>query len=240
MHNCKYCNKEFKSRRGLRYHKLRHHQDIYLRDLDRETTYLTNPKVCAGCKISLPYKQRHNKFCTQSCAASYNNIVRPRKPKRLSPVKIKKKYVKKEYDGYKNSKYTFDLVSSAVAASRSIAGALTILGLKPKGNNYHTLKKHLQRLDINTDHWLGQSWSKNEQLKNWSDYARSGSVRKQLIKQLGNKCQECGITEWRNHPLSIEMDHIDGDRTNNNVTNLKLLCPNCHSITPTWKGKKRL
>ena len=51
------------------------------------------------------------------------------------------------------------------------------------------------------------------------------------------KCQNCGISEWQGVEIPLELDHINGDSTNNSVDNLRLLCPNCHSITPTWRGR---
>ncbi|MGM9530406.1 HNH endonuclease [Intestinibacter sp.] len=44
-----------------------------------------------------------------------------------------------------------------------------------------------------------------------------------------NKCEECGITEWRGKPITIQLHHINGDRSDNRVENLRMLCPNCHS-----------
>lgn len=52
-----------------------------------------------------------------------------------------------------------------------------------------------------------------------------------------NKCEECGLTEWNGKPIQCELDHIDGDRTNHSLDNLKILCPNCHSQTPTFRAK---
>jgi len=54
---------------------------------------------------------------------------------------------------------------------------------------------------------------------------------------VGKKCQNCGISEWHGVEIPLELDHINGDSTNNRVDNLRLLCPNCHSITPTWRGR---
>lgn len=64
-------------------------------------------------------------------------------------------------------------------------------------------------------------------------------LKKYLKRVRGDCCSECGIDEWKNHVLSTELDHIDGDASNNFPINLRLLCPNCHSITPSWKGRNR-
>lgn len=53
-----------------------------------------------------------------------------------------------------------------------------------------------------------------------------------------DRCEECGITEWRDKPILFELHHIDGDRNNNKLSNLKMLCPNCHAQTDNYKSKK--
>jgi 5-methylcytosine-specific restriction endonuclease McrA len=52
-----------------------------------------------------------------------------------------------------------------------------------------------------------------------------------------NECEECGLTEWRNQPLSMALHHINGDGRDNRLENLVLLCPNCHSQTPNFGVK---
>lgn len=68
----------------------------------------------------------------------------------------------------------------------------------------------------------------------------TSSIRKHIHDQglLGDKCTGCGIKEWKGELLSLEIDHVDGNNKNNKKENLKLLCPNCHSITPTYRSKK--
>ena len=70
---------------------------------------------------------------------------------------------------------------------------------------------------------------------------RSGVLKKKLINEglIEDVCDECGITNlWCGKPITLELDHIDGDRFNNDFSNLRVLCPNCHSQTPTFRKKK--
>lgn len=50
-------------------------------------------------------------------------------------------------------------------------------------------------------------------------------------------CGECGITEWNGKEITLELDHVNGNNRDNRLQNLLLLCPNCHSQTPTWRGR---
>lgn len=63
--------------------------------------------------------------------------------------------------------------------------------------------------------------------------------RKRVILEQDGKCNKCGIDEWFEQPLSLELEHKDGDSTNNKRENLEALCPNCHCITPTWRGRNK-
>jgi len=60
-----------------------------------------------------------------------------------------------------------------------------------------------------------------------------------LAMERGYKCAVCGITTHNNKPLVLECDHIDGNHKNNVPENLRLICPNCHSQTNTYKGRNR-
>lgn len=64
-------------------------------------------------------------------------------------------------------------------------------------------------------------------------------VKLRLLKArlLENQCRECGITNWRGEALSLHLDHINGVRNDNRLENLRMLCPNCHSQTPTYSGR---
>lgn len=66
---------------------------------------------------------------------------------------------------------------------------------------------------------------------------RGGVLLPELIKLRGHKCECCGLSEWNNLPITLQAHHIDGDKTNNELENLSLLCPNCHSQTDNFCSK---
>ena len=64
------------------------------------------------------------------------------------------------------------------------------------------------------------------------------TIKKWIKQEREHKCEECGTKEWNGKRLPMEVHHIDGNITNNDINNLKVVCPNCHSLTPTWRRKK--
>ena len=64
-----------------------------------------------------------------------------------------------------------------------------------------------------------------------------GVMKRYLSDSCGYKCAVCGIIDWNNKKLVLELEHIDGNSDNNALENLCLICPNCHSQTDTYKGK---
>lgn len=80
-----------------------------------------------------------------------------------------------------------------------------------------------------------------EEIKNFFkkyDTPLSGNIlNKKMLEIKEHKCECCGNTEWLGQPIHLQVHHIDGDRTNNTLENLQLLCLNCHSYTPNYGSK---
>ena len=91
------------------------------------------------------------------------------------------------------------------------------------------------QLDQNTEKFR-ETWKQKMKDKSWEDLGID-SKRIRVILDQNGCCHECGINEWRGQPLTLETEHIDGDHSNNTRENVIALCPNCHSITPTWRGR---
>lgn len=64
------------------------------------------------------------------------------------------------------------------------------------------------------------------------------TIRGYLLKT-NRKCSDCGLAEWKQKPIPLEIHHVDGDSNNNAFNNLVLICPNCHALTPTYKARNK-
>jgi hypothetical protein len=65
------------------------------------------------------------------------------------------------------------------------------------------------------------------------------TLRKYLAEERGKKCEVCAIIDWNGKPITLEVDHVDGNPYNNLPDNLRFICPNCHSQTDTYKNKNK-
>lgn len=147
-------------------------------------------------------------------------------------------------------KITEDVFTDAVKSSFSLAQVLRVLGIKPAGGNYQTIRHRIKTSKVDTSHFTGKMWSKGKKIgpqRPIEDYLIEGKListnflRLRLLKEgiFEKICSSCGLDSWMNAPIPIELDHINGDKYNNTLENLRILCPNCHALTDTYKGKNR-
>lgn len=151
-----------------------------------------------------------------------------------------------------NNKYSYteEELREAVKTSTSIRQVLEKLNIVPAGGNYQTTNRRIEKLNIDTSHFMGQAWNKGLEIgpkRPIEEYLIENSVvqsfrlKNRLISEglKEHKCECCGLTEWLGEPIPLELDHVDGDHYNNTLENLKILCPNCHAKTPTYRGKNK-
>lgn len=150
-----------------------------------------------------------------------------------------------------SSKYTEEEFIEAVKTSTSIRQVLSKIGVKEAGGNYKVAKDKIKRLNLDTSHFTGMGWLKGQTHKHTTkpieyyltedSYHQSYKLKLRLIAEgiKKHKCECCGITEWMGEPTPIELDHINGNNRDNRLENLRILCPNCHAQTDTYRGKNK-
>ncbi len=161
-------------------------------------SYFLNQKYCKQCKKPIAYDEKRKIFCNQSCAASFNNVIKKRNkipPKECLECKLPIK---------KNSK---KFCSS-------------------KCCRIYINKQYIER-------WLN-GLEKGYVGGNNSGEQVSAIIKKWLIVQRGEKCEDCGWAKVNQATgkIPIQIHHKDGNCRNNKPENLMLICPNCHSLTP--------
>ncbi len=136
---------------------------------------------------------------------------------------------------------------SVIAESHTYTEALAHFALKNIGGNHKTLKRRIQEEGVDTSHFKMIGQRNKDRAKPLAELLVKGStynkyrLKKRLIKEglLKETCAKCQRgPSWEGQSLALEMDHINGDPLDDRIDNLRLLCPNCHSQTSTFRGRK--
>jgi Zn finger protein HypA/HybF involved in hydrogenase expression len=135
-------------------------------------------------------------------------------------------------------------ISAAVSLATSVSKTAKLLGLSHVGSSYDLVRKAVVRLQLDTSHW-GKLAPTRVNLN--SAFVVNGphtrSVLKRVIireKLLPYLCAECGLGEmWNGKPLTLRLDHINGESHDDRLHNLRFVCPNCDSQSPTFCGRNK-
>ncbi|MFH8724039.1 HNH endonuclease signature motif containing protein [Streptomyces termitum] len=152
------------------------------------------------------------------------------------------------------ARWTREVLAEAVAGSTSVYGVLRHLGIETVGGRHTHIGRRIKTYGIDTSHFTPPVWTERMRhnrrrrtpeevlVLNTAPHprrVRSGRLKSALLETgVEEACASCGVgATWRGRPLPLEVDHIDGDWRDNRPENLRLLCPNCHSTTDTYRGR---
>lgn len=183
----------------------------YGKDINKEKLF----KPCEQCGKDISDKPSTNRFCGSSCSATYNNLRKPRRPRKVEEEKP----------------FKFTLRKTKVLKVRLSANCIHCQQeLVDTQSLYCSLQCMADfRFKTSLELWLstGKAVGGNK------------AIRKYITHLDGYKCSCCGLSDWNDKPITLEVEHISGDSTDDSRENVCLICPNCHSQTSTYKGKNR-
>jgi hypothetical protein len=138
--------------------------------------------------------------------------------------------------------YSKEELEKIVNESFSMAEVISKLGYKTRnGSNDKTVKKRLEKYNISTNHFRNlRCVERTPQNVFCINSTVTQSVLRRWFKRISDdsRCEICGQLKcWNNKDLTMILDHIDGDNHNNQLQNLRWICPNCNSQLPTFAGR---
>lgn len=204
---------------------------------------ITKEQLEEAVKNSRSYNQVKKAIGLSSSGSAQRSLI-----KKIQDFDLSIAHFCREYRSY----YKKEQLVEAVKGSFCISETLDKLGLnKYGGGNYRQFNKWKNEYQLDTSHFSGKSGNVIIKRKVYelpladilvknSTYSNGQSLKRRLFKSglLKNKCYECELVEWRGKQITIQLEHINGDSSDNRIENLTMLCPNCHSQTSTYCGRK--
>jgi hypothetical protein len=150
-------------------------------------------------------------------------------------------------------KYTPEALAEAAARAYSVTEVMRLLGVRISGGSAAHISRRLKISGVDTSHFTGQAHNRGrpgrrhtplQMLVKLPEGSRRtpGHRLKRALRLIGlpEQCEQCDVgSTWQGAPLTLHVDHINGDFLDNQPHNLRLLCPNCHSQTSTYAGNRR-
>lgn len=152
------------------------------------------------------------------------------------------------------ARWTREILEPVVAASTNMNEVLRRLGLGIVGGHHTHISNRVRELGIDTSHFTARTSGNGagrrrrmpeeilvEQAPEGARRVPSNRLRRLMLDAgVEDRCALCGTPPaWRGRPLPLEVDHMDGSWRNNRLENLRLLCPNCHATTDTYRGRNK-
>jgi hypothetical protein len=169
--------------------------------------------------------------------------------RRMTALGIPVDHLRRVQRGRPLSSCEDDEIRDAVARSRSLAQVLAHLGIRGGGSQAR-LRGRIRDLGIDTSHFVGQGWRKGMRVPVRSPMPLSAllvdgrpgqtdRLKRRLIAEglKRHECEVCRLDRWNGRPIPLELDHVNGKRDDNRLSNLRIVCPNCHAQTETYRGR---
>lgn len=231
--NCVNCNKEFEKYKGEYDRKIKNGNTNFFCCLrcsvlfqrkkevsEKIEEYNLNPKTCKNCNSIISYQDRHSKsFCNQSCSATFNNKIRILKATKNKTNII----VCEKVNGY---------IKEKPLIKRQCLFCKTEFEVKKLSDKRKYCKSSCRTDEIHNNKLL-EIESGNYTFK------RNKPYKSYLISKRGHQCEMCKFKEWGGKPILLILDHIDGNSENFGLDNLRIICSNCDTLTPTYKGRNK-
>jgi hypothetical protein len=152
--------------------------------------------------------------------------------------------------GYRTNRWEENSLRKVISTSKSIAQSLSELGLKAAGGNYAQFNYYVQKYTISISHFTGKNWRTGLKIPREPVYKLSEllvensrtsivNLKRRLYQEKLKEpiCEECGWAQVSvDGRVPVELDHINGNHFDNRLNNLRILCPNCHSLKVTHRG----
>jgi len=150
----------------------------------------------------------------------------------------------------KQRSWTEKQLKKAVIKATSYRQVLSRLNLREAGGNYSQIKKYIKEYELNIEHFKGKGWNKGmhlpfepkiliEKILVKDSSFQSYKLKKRLFREGFKKpiCEQCGWAEkTKEGRIPLELHHINGNPRDHRIKNLIILCPNCHSLKPNYRG----
>ncbi len=141
--------------------------------------------------------------------------------------------------------YTKQWLEELCKESTSYRQVLEKAGRSQGGSTSNALKKKIQEFNIDISHFNIKNQNDREKYSLEEVFCKNSPVTQKMLRGyvtrhniLEYKCEKCGCDgHWQNGIISLEIDHINGDNKDNRIENLHYLCPNCHALTETYRGR---
>jgi 5-methylcytosine-specific restriction endonuclease McrA len=135
--------------------------------------------------------------------------------------------------------FSEDQIKYAILTGKTMGGAAKVLGIDSR-----TFKRNAEVFGLydGAENKGGTKFELQDILDGKHPQYPTSKLSKRLVKDGLKKyeCESCGISDWNGKPISLELNHKDGNNANHSLDNLEILCPNCHSQTDTYRSKNIL